>query len=145
MGAPENLSSCFSCSLMGTIVKGQSRAILPIRLPRRFASSVHRRLSAGVARPQSKPVLPSSYPQSAAFAAPALYSPSSEVQSLWRSSLQNRSRTHLGRDILASLSRALRRMTSLCFASPEILSFGYATFLSFRDAFCIARYSISAR
>jgi len=38
---------------MGTIVKGQSRAILPVRFPRRFASSVHCRLSVGVASPQA--------------------------------------------------------------------------------------------
>ena len=38
--------------LMGTIVKGQSRAILPLRFPRYLGSSVHRRLSADAIRLQ---------------------------------------------------------------------------------------------
>ena len=39
-------------SLMGTIVKGQSRAILPVRFPRCLVSSVHPCLSADAARHQ---------------------------------------------------------------------------------------------
>ena len=62
--------------LMGTIVNGQSHAILPSAFDG-FSSSVAFCLCRPV---QKKPVMSRSYPQSAAFAALALYGPSSEVQ-----------------------------------------------------------------
>lgn len=62
--------------LMGTKVNSQSRAIATF-----LASSVHRCLSADIAQFQIKPVMSSSYSQSAAFATLACYSPSSGVQS----------------------------------------------------------------
>ena len=52
-----------------------------VRLPLSLVASVHRCLSADVARFQIKPVMSHSYSQSAAFAALACYSPSSGVQS----------------------------------------------------------------
>ena len=50
----------------------------------------------------NKPVVSHSYPQSAAFAALALYSPSSGVQSRARTHVHRGARTHLGRDIVTS-------------------------------------------
>ena len=50
----------------------------------------------------NKPVVSPSYPQSAAFAALAPYSPSSGVQTESRTSVQRGERTHLGRDIVTS-------------------------------------------
>ena len=70
-------SPCFEhFVLMGTIVNGQSHAILPSAFDG-FSSSVAFCLCRPV---QKKPVMSRSYPQSAAFAALALYGPSSEVQ-----------------------------------------------------------------
>jgi hypothetical protein len=130
--------------LMGTIVKGQSRAIQPVRFPRCRALSAHRLLSADDAQPK-KPVVSSSYPQSAVFAALALYSPSSGVQSSTRIFVQGKARTHPGRDIVASFSRAHGRMSYSASSLPEIVYCCREAFFSILAALLIARYSISAR
>ena len=67
-----------------------------------FRVSAHSRLSAGSLRLQKKPVVSSSYSQSAAFAALASYSPSSGVQSAGRTCMHRVERTHPGRDIVTS-------------------------------------------
>ena len=86
---------------MGTIVKGQSRAILPSAFR---VTSVRQFIAAFLPMRSAfkKSVVSSSYSQSAAFAALASYGPSSGVQSTERTFMQGHARTHLGRDIVTS-------------------------------------------